>query len=84
MQVWGSSQRVLPHVSAIPANVLLLTIDIKDCFCSTLPTPETVNALYFQYLPLTTVIQPHDMNGPFLLREWLTAQPFVRRLWTLH
>ena len=34
MRVWGSPQRGLPHISAIPANVPLLAIDLKDCIFS--------------------------------------------------
>ena len=47
MQVWGSPQRGLPHISTIPANVPLLGIDIKDCFFSVLLHPKTANALHY-------------------------------------
>lgn len=63
MRIWGSPQRGLPHISAIPAKVPLLAIDIKDCFFSIPLHPRDCERFAFS-------VPPINNSGPALRYEW--------------
>lgn len=76
MRLFGTVQRGLPLLSALPKQWRIIIIDIKDCFFS-IPLCPRDRDLPLPYLLLITMNQTKDINGWFYLKAWLIAPPCV-------